>query len=191
MLSQLQNFSLICSKLRALLQQVLCCLWVQVLQVVIFVKMALQKFLNIPFCFTCKSYKEVEKCHVHLILVTALSTTLQISSRAPIYRFCFEHFPFITRSFSQYNIQRPKACACQKSFFFFFCLQCHLHQSLQRAWKRLQSPGSPVFCGVWFEKFFYQKCHKNFFMNPIKFCALVSIHSQKHWHCLNISVVKL
>lgn len=119
MLSQLQNFSLICSKLRALLQQVLCCLWVQVLQVVIFVKMALQKFLNIPFCFTCKSYKEVEKCHVHLILVTALSTTLQISSRAPIYRFCFEHFPFITRSFSQYNIQRPKACACQKSFFFF------------------------------------------------------------------------
>lgn len=82
--------------------------------------MALQKFLNIPFCFTCKSYKEVEKCHVHLILVTALSTTLQISSRAPIYRFCFEHFPLITRSFSQYNIQRPKACACQKSFFFFF-----------------------------------------------------------------------
>lgn len=51
--------------------------------------------------------------------------------------------------------------------FIFSCLQCHLHQSLQRAWKRLQSLCSPAFCGVWFERSFYQeKCHKKFLSEP-------------------------
>lgn len=100
------------------------------------------------------------------VLVNALPTTLQISSRASTYRSCFEHFPFFTRSFSHHNTQRPKASACQKPFLFS-CLQCHLHQSLQRAWKRLQSLCSPAFCGVRFEKSFYQeKCHKKFPSEP-------------------------
>jgi len=81
--------------------------------------MALQKFLNMSFCFTFKSYEEVEKCRVHLILVTALSITMQMSSRASIYRFRFEGVPFITRSLRQHTIQRQKAWACQKAFIFF------------------------------------------------------------------------
>lgn len=88
---------------------------------------ALQVSINLPFCFTSKPCKEVGKCRPHLTLVTALSTTLQIASRATTYGFCFEHFPSIARSFSQCNIQRPKASACQKSFFlFFFSLVCNV-----------------------------------------------------------------
>lgn len=88
------------------------------------VKKVLQKFLNMSFCFSFKSYKEVEKCHVHLILVNCFFHNL--ANIKQINRFCFEHFPFITRSFSQSNIQRPKACACQRPFFFFSFPPCNV-----------------------------------------------------------------
>lgn len=113
-----------------------------------------------------------------IVLVPALPTTLQISSRASTYRSCFEHSPFFTRSFSQYNTQRPKASACQKPFFFLVCNVISI-----KVCKELGKGSSPfaaqrfVVCGL--RKAFIRKSvTKDSFMSPIKSCASLSIRSQ-------------
>lgn len=133
-----------------------------------------------------------QNCHIYFILVNDLAITLLISSRVSIYRVCFEHFyhkviQSVIHSLNTiFKVQKP---------VHVICLFSSLMSSSKSA-KSLEEtivPWQPcVSCCVVQKKCFYQKCHKNFFMNPSKFCALVSVHSQNHhWHCLNISLKTL
>lgn len=128
------------------------------------------------FCFIFKPCKQ-EMPNALKVLVNALPTTLQISSRASTYRSCFEHFPFFTRSFSQHNTQRPKASACQKPLFFLVCNVISI-----KVCKELGRGSSPfaaqhfVVCGLR-EAFIRKSVTKNFFLSPIKFCASLWIRS--------------
>lgn len=80
----------------------------------------LQKFLNMSFCFSFKSCKEVEKCHVHFILVNCFFHNLANIKQSVHLQILFWTLSFYHKVIQSVQHSKTKSLCMSEAFFFFF-----------------------------------------------------------------------